>query len=185
MRRPIPHALLILVVGATLAGCAGKVTVRDQAATEFHEGDYRTYHIIDQPVGREPSLDTVVRAGLAGALDGRGYQGVAYEQADLIVSYKVLLDQAVGFSPSGANARATVIGQPRAIWAGQLPSEVNVAPEARDETRRKILLVMLQDARTHRTVWLGWSHTETTLFALRDHAQEAIASIMERLPPRS
>lgn len=189
MKRPLDRSLLplpLLVLGTTLAGCAGRMTVRDQAAADLREGSYGTYHILEQPVGREPSLDEVVRAGLTGALDGRGYRSAAYETADLIVTYKILLDQSVGFSPVGSNARSVVTsGQPRALWAGQPPGEAVLSADLRDDGRRKILLVMLQDARTHRVVWLGWSHTETTLFALRDHAVEAIAGIMERLPPRS
>jgi len=62
---------------------------------------------------------------------------------------------------------------------------LNVGADGTGESRNKVLLVLLQDAETFETLWVGWSQANLSTQKLEAEARSAIAELVERIPTRS
>jgi len=159
--------------------------VRHEEASAVSHGPYRSYALLQHPVGREESVDGIIEAAIHGKMQAKGYERTEVSKAELLVSYKVLLSGELApvsplEDPSKARAPRS---EPDALWDVvwvSVPPAQGVAP--RDPSRDKTLLVMLQEAHSYRVVWLGWSSTEVDRKDFVAVTKQAIDEIMARIP---
>lgn len=180
---------LTTVVSATLCvvlgGCGSAVQVRHEEASSVSHGPYRSYALLQHPVGREESVDGIIEAAIHGQMQAKGYERTEVSKAELLVSYKVLLSgELAPVSPlEDPSKERPPRSEPDALWDDvwvSVPSAQGVA--ARDPSRDKTLLVMLQEAHSYRVVWLGWSSTEVDRKDFVAVTKQAIDEIMAKIP---
>ena len=175
---------------APVAGCKSAVQVQAQHAEDLYHGGYRTYGLLEHPVGRAAGVDEIIEATIHEAMAAKGYTREDPENAELLVSYKVLIHGEV--APVGPLANADLGGtwfndptretqgpEPNAVWVAAPPVEGSrLQRDARDKT----VLVLLQEAESFHVVWLGWSLAEVSPKELASTTKYAITEIMDRVP---
>lgn len=175
---------------ATVAGCKSAVQVQHQHAEDLYHGGYRTYGLLEHPVGRAAGVDEIIEASIHETMAAKGYTREDPKSADLLVSYKVLIHGEV--APVGPLANADLGGtwfndptrerqepEPNAVWVAAPPVDGSrLARDARDKT----VLVLLQESESFHVVWLGWSLAEVSPSDLASTTKHAISEIMERVP---
>ncbi len=205
------RALAVLAVGLLVA-CQSSVQVRHQDALGAEAGAYASYEILDHPVGRAGAADPLIEQVIHDQMKAKGYQRTARNEADLLVSYKVLLGEEPSASPSGPpddglNGEATYSwaqpvwdvvarddfdgpqpGEKDGIWPHPGPSPVfdsipNIdVSKLSKQSQSKTLMVMLQEPTTMRVLWLGWSTSEVDPAELAPEARAAAGVVMSRVP---
>jgi len=178
-------AIVCAVLCVVLSGCGSAVQVRHEEASSVSHGPYRSYALLQHPVGREESVDGIIEAAIHGKMQAKGYERTEVSKAELLVSYKVLLSGELApvsplEDPSKARApRSTPDALWDVVWVSVPPAQ-GVSP--RDPSLDKTLLVMLQEAHSYRVVWLGWSSTEVDRKDFVAVTKQAIDEIMARIP---
>lgn len=85
------RGLAVLAIGI-IVGCQSTMQVQHQNAFDARATSYVSYEIIQHPVGRTGSVDEIIEQGIHQGMTAKGYERTATANADLLVSYKVLLD---------------------------------------------------------------------------------------------
>lgn len=98
------RGLAVLAVGLAV-GCQSATQVRHQDALGAEAGAYASYGVVEHPVGRTDAVDGIIEQVIHNGMAAKGYEHAAATDADLLVSYKVLLS-------GDANALATLAGPP-------------------------------------------------------------------------
>jgi hypothetical protein len=143
--------------------CGSSFRVAHRTTIDPAAHTHRTYALVTQPVNRG-ELDEIIARSLDDVMRERGYERAdAAEQADLLVTFGVLLTDPRN-DPASAMA----------------DSDLSTNPDA--PVRTKALVVMLHDARTRDVVWMGVSTTSAVDSELRDHTAEVLADLRERIP---
>ena len=168
----------------SLAGCATRVDVSTQESTQVRYGNYRTYHLVRHEVGRAEGTDAAIEQAIATGMSARGYVPIGLEGADLMVSYKLIVGgesaATTSLAPVTRRRPAPMLG---GDWDGALHAEfVDDASVA--STQRKALLVLLQEARSYRVIWMGWALSDVDPKEASVRALETIPRIMAKIPQR-
>jgi len=168
-----------------LGGCGSAVQVRHEEASAVSHGPYRSYALLQHPVGREESVDEIIEAAIHDQMRAKGYERTEVSKAELLVSYKVLLSgELAPVSPLEDSAKERAPrSEPDALWDAiwvSVPPAQGVSP--RDPSRDKTLLVMLQEAHSYKVIWLGWSSAEVDRKDLAAVTKQAIEEIMAKIP---
>jgi len=179
-------ALLVAACASGLLGCGTSSTVRHENSMVSGTTVYATYAVLDHPVGHAGSLDGRVTQSIHQVMGLKGYERRAADQSDLLVSYKFLLSGERGplaplhgpLPPAGAQPN-DVRGR---AWGVDVLEADFVGAMQPDAPREKVLLVMLQDSRTFRVVWMGWAQSEVMDSTLERQTDEALARIMIGIP---
>jgi hypothetical protein len=159
--------------------------VSHQDASDVHNRDYRSYGLLEHPVGGEESVDDIITKAIHDQMQLKGYEQEDPSDADLLVTYKVLLsgESAPVASLEDATDRASSSSRPEAIWDEIWVSVPSASVmNSRDPARDNVLLVMLQEADTYKVVWLGWSSTEVNSKELVSTTTGAIDAILAKIP---
>ncbi len=98
------RGLAVLAVGLAV-GCQSTMQVRHQDALGAEAGAYASYGVVEHPVGRTAAVDDIIEQVIHTGMAAKGYEHAAATDADLLVSYKVLLS-------GDANALSTPAGPP-------------------------------------------------------------------------
>ncbi|MBX7191755.1 MAG: DUF4136 domain-containing protein [Sandaracinaceae bacterium] len=152
-----------LTVALTLSGCGSSFHVAHRTTIDPASHTLRSYAIVSHPVNRG-ELDELVETSMHEVMSSRGYSRAgSVEQADMLVSFGVLLTDP-------RNDPATAMSD----------SDLSTNPDA--PVRTKTLVVMLHDARTREVIWMGVSTTSAVDSALREHAEEILADLRDRIP---
>ncbi len=152
-----------LALGIPLSGCGTTMRVAHRTTIDPASHTHRSYAIVSHPVNRG-ELDGLVEQSLHEVMATRGYtRASSAEQADMWVSFGVLLTDP-------RNDPATAMAS----------SDLSTNPDA--PVRTKTLVVMLHDARTREVIWMGVSTTSAVDSQLRQHAEEILADLRERIP---
>lgn len=178
-------AFLLAGVLAFLAACGGGARAVQQNAVPRGNNPYQSYAVLDHAVGASAPVDTLIVQNLHHTMGLKGYERRTAAEADLLVSYKVLT--------SGERAPVAPLHGPlpsasafpndvRGAWGVDVLQADFVAPSRGDASREKVLLVTLQDTRTFRVVWLGWTEVEFTDATLHARTSEAIGTITVGIP---
>jgi len=154
---------LALALSFALVGCGSTLRVAHRTAIDPANHTHRTYAIVSHPVNRG-ELDELVERSMHDVMGSRGYaRASSAEQADRWVSFGVLpTDPRHDPAPAMAS------------------SDLSTNPDA--PVRTKTLVVMLHDARTRAVIWMGVSTTSAVDSELREHAEEILADLRERIP---
>ena len=171
MRHVFGSSLRISSCSAALllcAACASSNVIRSQAATSARTTAYDTFRLNEPTVGQtDPELARTLVEGL----ESKGYRR-AGEGAELVVTYKLLLGSMGGSDPEGQERTAIV------------HDDMFSRGDTAEERESKILLVLIQDARTLDTLWVGWSHAEAPEDQVASRARSALAELVTRIPSR-
>jgi len=162
---------LVGLVAARAMGCATTTTPHVESAMQ--DGHYETYAMLDHPVGQLPAIDATLERVLREALQQQGYTEADTAQADLLVSYKVLTEDA-------HDVVAPLDGGNAAMGGGELGQGLMVDGSLGDH--EKVVLVLLQERRTFRTVWIGWAVADVPIDELDSRSELAVRTIVRRLP---
>jgi len=174
--------LLVAVLLAALAGCAGKpalrVSAERSAAVDFSA--YRTYRWVSAPPevtlghSRTPRelLDWRIRNGIEGQLAARGYQQVPSGNADIVVAYHLDIRETntesvrdyIDYRQSGGQE-----GMQEAYVFGY---------------QEGTLVIEAVDGATRRLVWHSAAGPLLNPEAEQDRVREAVQRMMERFPAR-
>jgi hypothetical protein len=84
------RALAVLAVGL-VAGCQSTMQVRHQDAMGAEPQAYGSYRVVEHPVGRTGTVDDVIEEVIHRGMLAKGYSHAPATEADLLLSYKVLL----------------------------------------------------------------------------------------------
>ena len=165
-----------------LFGCVSGTQTAHESALEGHPS-LRTYAILDHAVGQRASIDNRIEAAIHARLGELNYERTPAAAADLLVSYKLLLsdERQVAVAPLEGPLMAPVgdIGN----FGGDL---LLVEPVHMDEsTLEKVLLVVVQDRRTMRTLWLGWASGRVDSDDIDARTLSALSAVIARLPAAS
>ena len=182
---PLRTLALSSTLCLTLAACGSSMHVSHQDASDVHNRDYRSYGLLEHPVGGEESVDDIITKAIHDQMQLKGYEQEDPSDADLLVTYKVLLsgESAPVASLEDATDRASSSSRPEAIWDEIWVSVPSTSvTNSRDPARDNVLLVMLQEADTYKVVWLGWSSTEVNSKELVSTTTGAIDAILAKIP---
>jgi hypothetical protein len=115
------RAAAVVAVGL-LVGCQSNLQVRHQDALDAEQNAYSSYEIVQHPVGRTGAADAVIEQVIHRGMLAKGYERTDAANADILVSYKVLLsgDLSALSSPSeppddGLNGEARY-SDPQPVW---------------------------------------------------------------------
>lgn len=209
--------LVFVTFAAAAAGCTSSVDVRHQSALAVDSNAFASFEIVDHAVGRSESVDELIEHTLHHGMVAKGYARAPAGEADLLVSYKILLSGNDGSkdAPSsppddGLNGEAaSMSSQPvwdvvayndsagpqrsekRATWStpGAQPvfdtiPAIDVSSLSR-QLQDKTLIVMLQEPKTYRVLWVGWSSAEVTPENLAAATEAALGEIVSKIPRSS
>ena len=194
-----------VVLFATSAGCKSSVQVQHEYAEDLYHRGYQTYGLLEHPVGRSAEVDRLIETSIHDEMAAKGYTRQEPADAQLLVSYKVLLHGEVApvgpledadlagtwFTdgvPEGERSVQAGVGKtaeqwpepgPNAVWVAAPPVEGSrLQRDAQDKT----VLVLMQEAESFHVVWLGWSLAEVSQADLVATTEQAIGEIMARVP---
>lgn len=179
----ISAGIVLLFGFVALTGCAARVDIAAQTAKELRYGDYKTFHLLRHEVGRAEGADTAIEQSIIRSMAAQGYTAAPVERADLMVSYKLLIGgedrEATGVAPVVRTRPIPAVG---GAWDGALHADY--VDDAGTPSQRKVLLVLLQEARSYRVVWIGWAMSDVEPKQTPVRALETIPRIMEKVPRR-
>ncbi len=165
----------VLAMGL-VAGCSTTKSVHHAADPDLKPNSYASYHLVDQEVGLV-EVGEAIRPAIHRVMKARGLKSTGSQSADLYVSYKVLtVDK--GTRPPSAREAAANIGN-----MGNLGGFAMAGAKRQDKVD-KLVLIQLQDAKTLRIVWVGWSHDKVDATNLAARASDAASRILSRVPQR-
>jgi hypothetical protein len=150
------------------AACASSNVIRSQEADEVRTTAYDTFRLNEPTVGQ---TDPELARALIDGLESKGYRRGG-EGAQLVVTYKLLLGSMDGRDSEGDESPAIV------------HDDMFSRSETPEERESKILLVLIQDARTLDTLWVGWSHAEAPEDEVARRARSALSELVKRIPSR-
>lgn len=174
-------ALLVPLVVVT-SGCASSIQTGHQSALGSEPHPYRSYAFAGHSVGKEQAIDELIVSQLHSAMQREGFSRARLSDADLIVNYKVLVasvtERTVDPNNGAPGPTDTMAGAGLGL-NGEFGMEgIDTAPDSAEKT----LVVTLQDAKTYRIVWLGWSRTDFYPSELREKTQLALNEFLPSLP---
>lgn len=167
---PFSTPLLALSLAMGVSACGGSSLLLHEASPTNDLRDYRSFQLREPQVGQlDDELSRLIRSGL----EDRGYREDP-QTGELVVTYKLLVGNS---KKDGADvsevARAT----------GDVDM-LAIGGQGAGESRNKVLLVLIQDAQTFETVWVGWSQENLSSQDLEVKARQAIGELVDRLPRR-
>lgn len=181
----LPLMSFFVLLNAMSVGCANQSEIAAQRAADTRYGAYQTFHVLQQPVGQAPASDVRLAGIMEAAMSDLGYKPAALGQADLIVSYKLLLSgQPVDAAPLRPGARLRGVPPLGAAWDGALHAEFMDDVAVASAAKRKVLLVLLQETGTYRVVWIGWAMGDVGADEIDSRALDSIRTIMKHVPRR-
>lgn len=172
------HLDKILTMGAmsvalVATGCAKPVHVTHQGPSVL-EIDAKTYAVIAHPVGSTMSTKDVFMKRIHDAMARKGYTPAPVEQADLLISFKTLLMPVDGDAIEKYGEGATnEDGVALPAGGGARAQDVN-----------KVVLVTIENAKTDRVLWIGWSAGEYPTDEVVMRTTESVEKILRRIPSR-
>lgn len=178
-------AFLLAGVLAFLAACGGGNRAVQQSAVPRGNNPYSSYAVLDHAVGASAPVDTLIVQSLHSVMGLKGYERRRTGEADLLVSYKVLTDgERAPLAPlHGPLTPASALpNDVRGAWGVDLLQADFALPAGTDRQGKKVLLVTMQDTRTFRVVWLGWTEVEFTDATLALRTNEAIGTVTAGIP---
>jgi hypothetical protein len=153
----------VLALSLAAFGCGSSFRVAHRTTIDPSSHTHRTYALVQNPVNRG-ELDELVERSMHDTMGARGYtRAESVEQADMLVSFGVLLTDP-------RNDPSTAMGN----------SDLSTNPDA--PVRTKTLVVMLHDGRTREVIWMGVSTTSAVDSELRNHAEEILSDLRDRIP---
>lgn len=165
-RIPLFMALVLPLTSGPI-GCASSSVVRHQEADATQTAGYATFRLNEPTVGEtDPELYQLLVRGL----EAKGYRQVD-QDAELVVTYKLLV------APTTASTEPS-----RASTAAD---DMFSFTPAYDDSQNKVLLVLIQDARTLDAVWVGWSQADAPEDEVESRARVALGELVDRIPARS
>jgi len=87
---PMLRALAVLAVGL-IVGCQSSMQVQHQDALGAKPEVYASYGVVEHPVGRSGTVDDIIEQVIHRGMAAKGYAHAPSSDADLLLSYKVLL----------------------------------------------------------------------------------------------
>ncbi len=124
-----------------------------------------TYAVLNHAVAASPSVDHLFDRSIHETMERRGYALASRSEADLLVSYKMLL------MPIGDH--------------GAIEGAIGVDAASAGGGVRKVVLVTLEEARTDRVLWVGWSLGEYPDHEIIRRTADSLTQILARLPSRA
>jgi hypothetical protein len=152
-----------------IAGCASSPVIGSREAASARPMEYSTFRLNAPTVGQ---TDPELARSLIQGLEAKGYRPVG-EDAELVVTYKLLFGSMDESASDGSEAPAIVHDD---MFSSSLTTE---------ERESKILIVLIQDARTLDTLWVGWSHAEAREDEVESRARQALTELVTRIPERT
>lgn len=162
-----------------LVACVSQTQTSHESALDA-SSSLRTYAVLDHAVGQRASIDSQLEAAMHARLAELRYERVPRAEADLLISYKLLLsdERHVAVAPLQGPLIAPV-GDVGSFGADQLVIETAQMDEP---SREKILLVLVQERRTMRTLWLGWASGRVDSDDIDARTLSALSDVIARLP---
>lgn len=162
-----------------LVACVSQTQMSHESALDVNSS-LRTYAVLNHAVGQRASIDDELEAAIDARLTELQYERVPAAEADLLVSYKLLLsdERHVAVAPLQGPLMAPV-GDVGNFGGDQLFIE---PVHMDDSTQEKILLVLVQERRTMRTLWLGWASGRVDSSDIDARTLTALSEVMTRLP---
>ncbi len=164
----MPLATLAALALPSLTGCAGGLQMNHAADPLLRPASYQTYGIVGHGVG-QADADVRIEEAIHEAMTARGFTHDKPGQVDLLVSVKVL----------------TTMKAETALGTGRLAAGDGFNDDGLMQQRLdKLVLLQLQDARSLKIVWVGWSQAAVTPEQLSARATEAVSGLLNRVPAR-
>lgn len=165
-----------------LVACVSQTQTSHESALDVN-ASLRTYAVLDHAVGQRASIDGELETAIHAHLGELQYERVPAAEADLLVSYKLLLsdERHVAVAPLHGPLMAPV-GDIGNFGGDQLYVE-SVQMDENESTREKVLLVLVQERRTMRTLWLGWASGRVDSSDIDARTLSALSEVISRLPP--
>lgn len=172
-RRPLlgstGRVALPLAAALSLGACKSSMVLLHEEAPSFEAQRYQSFRLNQPSVGEvDAELGRLIREGLI----VKGYRE-ADDAADIVVTYKLLVGSA---KKPGADVSEV------AAASGDVDM-LAIGTDGAGESRNKVLLLLVQDAETFDTLWVGWSQANLSARDLQDRARVAISELLSRLPP--
>lgn len=184
---------LVAAVAAALCACAG-LEVRTDYDAQADFARYQRYAWLEPPLrestasAEQPAnealaenslLDKRVRAAVDVGLGARGLEAVEPERADVLVRYRVTMDEYL-------QQTGTIVGTGASYWR----SPYGVSPAFYDAywTTRRIrdgtLIIDLIDAHSQQIVWRGWTvGRNPDGYFSEAQVRESVARLLALFPP--
>jgi hypothetical protein len=179
MKRYASLTLSLLLIGL-LSACAAPVKTEYDRDTRFD--GYQQFawkaperESVDDPQRDSALLDRRVATIVSDVLNERGYEQVATENADFLVTYHVVDRQ----QASSSGSRVSI-----GVGSGGFGGGVSLGgSRARIE---RLLLIDIIDANSDQLVWRGWKDSDGRQDRLDDATLQKLTSqILEKFPPSS
>lgn len=162
------RSLSAVALALALVGCGGSMQVQHETTTSA--SGHSTYAWVTHEIARHPDVDAVAQTRVDAAMEQRGFTKVEPADADLILTVKVLIHATEAGMPDNPAAGASAD-----IAAG-------LEGSSQDREHDKIIVVFLQDRRSHEIVWLGWSRAQVAESRIGALALEALPALLAELP---
>ncbi|MFK8001338.1 MAG: DUF4136 domain-containing protein [Polyangiales bacterium] len=180
------HRTLPVLSAFFLVACVSQTQTGHESALDVHSS-LRSYAVLDHAVGQRASIDDQLEAAIHERLGELEYERVPAAEADLLVSYKLLLsdERHVAVAPLQEPLLAPV-GDVGNFGGAQVFVEhvhMDEAQELNQASQEKVLLVLVQERRTMRTLWLGWASGRVDSEDIDSRTLSALSEVMTRLPP--
>ncbi len=186
-------AMMLMV----LPGCRSAMEIRSEVAPHVETQRYQTYKLLEHQVARHASTESLIEGTIHRSMKARGFTRVEDNgEADLLISYKVLLSAQDEVTPEASSPMEAsplqtsaqsepFLGAPADEWGDAgMGNHFLHALSATESERQKVVLVMFQDAQDLSVVWVGWSSDEVQNREMTTSTGQAISGIMARVPWR-
>ncbi len=161
-----------LLVALMLCACSATPTAQHET-TPNALAPHETYAVLEHPVGTHASIDTAVEQQLHSRMEAQGYRRVDAANADVLVSYKLLVTEHEAIAPLHGPVSAPAA-------AAQIDDALFVDTNMQDDSA---LLVLIQERQSFRTIWMGWLiRRDVGTAELGEATESALEQILNGVP---
>lgn len=171
------NKLIACITAALLLALPGCVT---PAVEVKHQGEQRllashdTYAVIDHSVGSTPTTRLAFNTKVHPIMARKGYERAPAHEADLLVSFKALW-------------RSSTDSPTQKLTSSEAPSIGSAILGMEDPMGdvQKVVLVTVEEAKTDRVVWVGWTNVEVDRDRVIMSTSSSFDEILKLIPKRS
>ena len=168
-----PSLRVLAAAALVVLGCASG-PVANHETIPGGLAPHQTYAVVEHPVGNRASVDEAVERTIHARMEARGYARAAIDDADVLVSYKLLASQHEAVAPLHGPVSAPAA-------AAQIDDALFVDANVEAD---KALLVLIQERESFRTIWLGWTISRDIGAAeLGEATERSLEQILNGVPP--
>ena len=166
-------ACISAVALLALSGCAASPVEAKHQGEQQQLAPHDTYAVVNHVVGSTPTTQLAFNTKIHPIMARKGYERAPAHEADLLVSFKALW-------------RSSKDSPTQKLNSSDAPSIGNaiLGMENPQGDVQKVVLVTLEEAKTDRVVWVGWTNVEVDRDRVIMSTSSSFDEILALIPKR-